>query len=78
MYIVRSRGGSQAPLGAACCPALPLRKPDMPLLAELKNNLLGQHGYNHAAPNGAEPLAQECEPSRLERACKVGQFGRGL
>jgi len=52
MSVARLRRKSQAPLGAACWPAS-WRKPVMPLLTELENNLVEPPCYKHGAPNGA-------------------------
>jgi hypothetical protein len=59
MSIVKSCRRSQAPLGAACC-GTAWREPEIPLLAELENDLVEPRCYQHGAPNGAVPSAQEC------------------
>lgn len=62
MSAAKLRRRSQAPLGAACWPAS-WRKPVMPLLTELENNLVEPPCYKHGVPNGACPSAAMGEMS---------------
>jgi len=56
MSIAILRDGNQAPLGAACRPA-PSGEPNMPLLTELEDSLVGPPSYRHGAPPGANRFA---------------------
>jgi ABC-type Fe3+ transport system permease subunit/streptogramin lyase len=64
MSIAKLQPFNQAPLGAACRSATS-GPPSMPLLTELESNIGGPRGYKHAAPDGAIPLAEGCQMSRL-------------
>jgi len=62
MFIVRSSGGDQAPLGAACQPHA-IGSDHVPLLTELEDSMVVLHSYRHAAPNGASAPSPGCGTS---------------
>ena len=66
MFIATSRGGCQAPSGAAYYPTTPSSEPAMPLLTELENCLVRPPVYKHGAPNGAFLPASHWEVSKLD------------
>ena len=76
MSIAKLQPESQAPLGAACRPALS-REPEMPLLTELEDNHLEPRGYKHGAPTGTLPSAGECEMSGLATRPAISERPNG-